>query len=223
MSIVYEKDNELVYFSHIPRTGGRYVSQLLHCNGYKEYARPIHTNVTRHITLHNAKSSCNVKNMLSKAQKITVIRHPLNRFRSATNSQFFLDHYMDGKIENFKKMDDLGYFKYVLKEKEYMVESSAGDDIMVNGLESLPTGWFLKQTRFLDHEFAIWRFEDGLDEPFRQFLKKNHIRIDVRRAVNRSVYKKQDFDIPLNNYFLSTKLKNNVLKFYKEDHELWKR
>jgi hypothetical protein len=140
------------------------------------------------------------------AKKIVIIRNPVDRFMSAVNSEWSIDLYFEG-YENFYLMDDPLYFKYIMKEKKYSIRTK-GRNFNFDGLSNTFTNWFRPQVEFFNKDFYIWKFENGFEDEFIQFLNKK-VNLDININV-KAVYTKTFYDEKIEGFSLSNELKENV-------------
>jgi hypothetical protein len=221
--LLFEKDGQGVCLIHIPRCGGRHVISLLKKNEfrYSENCKRAQESVFyrsteyMHLTYDMLQE---IHPEANDAKKIVIIRNPVDRFMSAVNSEWSIDLYFEG-YENFYLMDDPLYFKYIMKEKKYSIRTK-GRNFNFDGLSNTFTNWFRPQVEFFNKDFYIWKFENGFEDEFIQFLNKK-VNLDININV-KDVYTKTFYDEKIEGFSLSNELKENVLNFYKEDYEFWK-
>jgi hypothetical protein len=221
--LIYEKEKESLCFIHIPRTGGRHVFKVLtsnyfllsnHCaekrkTHFYDNTEYMHLTYDKMLSAHPE-----VKDM----KKIVIIRNPIEKFKSAINSQWAMNLYLDG-YNNFSLMKDHQYFNYIMKEKKYSLRTS-GIHFNFIGLANTFTNWFRPQVEFFNKDFYVWKFENGFGDEFIKFLTEK-VNIDINTNV-KDTYVKKSYDEKIEGFSLSKELKENVLNFYKEDYELWK-
>jgi hypothetical protein len=223
--VIYEKDNQKVCFIHIPRTGGRNFSRILKNNSFvltkesNQLAKSYFYKNTEYMHLtYDAIIEAHPKENLSK--KIVIVRDPVERFKSSVNSEWSMKLYFKNQ-ENFHMMDDPEYFKYIMKEKAYSL-TSRGHVSQFKGLVNNSfSNWFRPQVQFFDESFRVWKFENGFGESLMEFLKKN-LDLDINIQVE-DEYTKSFYDIKIEGFLISEKLRENILDLYKEDYEFWKK
>jgi hypothetical protein len=221
---MHSKNGDLLYFSHIPRTGGRYLRTMLVENGfiYEEAYRKLNRkNIfidfqePMHFRLETAKL---FDDRIIHTPKLTVIRNPVTKFNSAISSNTTVKRFL-GDFDCFKKLEDWGYFKHVLNEKEYSLTVSSNRKIVVYGLKHYPNNWFANQKSFFNDKFLIWKYENGLGKNLVEFIEDG---IGVPIAINKVInYTRLSYDNKLPNFYLSDKIKSNVMRYYEEDYDFW--
>ena len=221
--MIFEKNGQSVCFVHIPRNGGRHFISLLKKNSYiqnKKCKEMLRTHFYKdseymHITYDELKD---VHGELQNSKKLVVFRNPVDRFLSAVNSEWSMKLFFGG-YENFHLMDDPIYFKYVMKEKPYSLRTK-GKYFIFKGLTNMFNNWFKPQVDFFNEDFYVWKFENGFNDEFVEFLTKD-VGLDININV-KDIYDRAFYDDKIKDFSLSEELKENVLNFYKKDHEFWK-
>tara|TARA_Y100000114_G_C11745378_1_gene321312 strand:+ start:149 stop:754 length:606 start_codon:yes stop_codon:yes gene_type:complete len=148
------------YFTHIPRTGGRYIESLFLKNNYvcnfnnydlflrdflkRKNIEVAHFEYPYYLTLTNKKN----------LEKFTVVRDPVDRFRSCL------------RVSLSRK-------QILLNEKNINFVMDNLDEFINNQINSEPNNWFLPQINFLSHDTKIWMYENGLDKKFIDWLHDN--------------------------------------------------
>lgn len=222
--MLHKKGEDYLYFSHIPRTGGRYSTTVLKSNGFiidknhnamQSQKIFVDFQESMHMKIDTAYA---IDPRVKNAMKFTVIRNPLDRFISACNSELII-FTMFGGMDNFVKLEDYGYFISVFDKTKYWYRLKS-QHLVVNGLSNYPNNWFRKQVDFFDSSFFVWKFENGMSKNFREFLKKSGADVDINTDVEKK-YRYSEYDIKIPNFSLPEKIEKNVLKYYEEDYEFW--
>jgi len=207
--LIYRKNDSELFFIHIPRTGGRFISQLLQANGYDK---------TRHGNeLFHARELVHLdrKRYLAYYQTINnsfaVIRHPIERFISS----LFVIH---DTLKDIREIDDYHSFLYYMNEHKIVTTCDTEDfELHITGLSRMPNNWFTRQVDFIDDNTKLWKYHNRLDQDFIDWLN-DQFNVDiVNRRVNLSerIYDNKIYDS------ISTRLANNVMRYYEEDFNLW--
>lgn len=180
-----------IYFVHIPRTGGRYVHDLLVHNQYttdlisfKEY---FNDKEVPHLTYPDYEIYLNFLN----CKKFTIVRDPVNRFLSAVSD--------DAKLNE----------DTILK----MLESQQTFDMYINNLifhDS--TNWYVPQTNFLNNNINIYKFEDGLSDNFYKWLYET-LDLKIHKPYNINNFTSNKIE-------LSNKQKQYIKNYYYKDYKL---
>ena len=222
--MLFQKDNQLLCFIHIPRNGGRFVYNLLKTNSFNITPRSILFQKKKfyseqeylHLT-YNKIAEIHPEALYAK--KIVIIRDPIEKFKSAIGTEWAQSLYL--KEDMLSKMDDSEYFKYVMEKKRFGLRTK-GIDFKFNGLKNTFTNWFRPQSEFYNEDFRVWKFENGFGMDFRIFLRDTvGLDIDINIEIERN-YSKLSYDDKIEGFSLSKKLTENVLNFYWADHQIWK-
>lgn len=152
--------NNKYYFTHIPRTGGRYVEQLFCNNAYtcrfqdydfelKQYLKMRKVEVP-HLEYPYFFRLTDKKNL----KLFTIVRDPVTRFRSCLRA-ILKQNKIKINMENIDK---------IFQNFNFFVNKQ---------IMEWPNNWFIPQTNFVSFETKLWFYEDGLDENFLNWLKLN--------------------------------------------------
>ena len=124
----FYKDNLNFFFVHIPRTGGRYVKELLLSNQFKsDFNCPGKVFYKNIEIMHLHESLLNDFNMYKKSKKFSVVRNPLSRFISATSIDLSYNRYFDWKLNTVDNVLD-----YITFQKKVLVLKIIGLDLNMN-------------------------------------------------------------------------------------------
>ena len=214
--MIFKKNNDLIHFIHIPRTGGRWTSALLNRSNYdpvilgQEFWGGIQTN---HLTYFEAKQFYLDNHWTEKS--FTVVRDPITRFESAF--QLFLDFTL---IENISLLEDYDYFRWIMEDKPMIVWVDGNHNknykFHINGLVNVHSAMWRPQSNYVSFDTKVWKFENGLDENFSQWLN-TEVKLDITPNITHNVqYTTKYFDNK--KYELSDKIKENVFNYYKADY-----
>lgn len=199
MPIFKQKDN-VCYFIHIPRTGGRYVSSLFEKNKNVEcFHHRINENRLRgvdethlHYPLYNHFFGVN------DIPHITIVRNPYDKFLSS--------------IRNMNSIHKIDYNDFLLDESNFLEFVNFEIEI-----SSFHNNWFLPQHKFISNKTFVWKFEDGFGENFSQWIfDKTKINLDNNENLSYSLF---DGETLNKNYSLNSKIIDYVKSFYKKDYE----
>jgi hypothetical protein len=152
--MLLKKNKNKIFFVHIPRTGGRYVTNLFMRNGFDflfcdefSFFKGINQRHLHHNYLKNFSVYKNNK-------KLAIIRDPLNRFISAASVD--MDTNRDKHKFKLNTVDNvIEYIKF--QQERY----------------SYSTNWFRPQHEFISDDCFIWRYEDSFKKNFNNFIYKN--------------------------------------------------
>jgi hypothetical protein len=190
--------NKNIYFVHIPRTGGRYVSKIISDNypcEYYDFDKEVlfKDKEVQHLTHSEYEEFLNYKPL----KTFTVVRDPINRFVSSlANSKF-------------EKEVDL-----ILKDQE-----SFNKFINYSIIDKKNIGnWFIPQINFIDYRTKIWKFEDGFGDNFFKWLQNNFdLLIQNKTASAEFFINKIDYKFKVD---LTNEQKNYIKNYYYKDYKI---
>lgn len=189
--------NNSVFFIHIPRTAGRYVKTLLK-NNYDDcqfytFDKTLDGIVIGHLHYPNYEKLFNFKNI----KKFTVVREPVDRFISVLSVSTLS---LDEKNEIFKSQHCFNKF-------------------VNNEILKSDNNWLRPQINFIDNKTKIWKYENGFENNFIDWLQKN-CNLDLKNKNNlRPVFKKMDYDNK-KKIILSKKEKELIKNYYYQDYKV---
>lgn len=197
---IFTKGDKKVFFIHIPRTSGRYIRDIFVENGYipqfNEYVDTAFGFEIPHLffPLYNVLP-------VSEINHFTVVRNPLNRFKSCAKAFLW----------KYNLPDD-----YFLKEK-FTLERF---NLFVSETVNDKSTFFLPQSTFLSEKTNVWKQEDGFENNFSLWCKEKHdIIIEVEKNKKVCSHKKQEYD------FIKPKISEDnakvVKKFYERDYRIF--
>tara|TARA_R110002051_G_C8671565_1_gene490500 strand:- start:582 stop:1205 length:624 start_codon:yes stop_codon:yes gene_type:complete len=153
--MLVEKGRIKLYHIHIPRTGGRYISNLFDQNGFTVHFQQTinfyrNSIVEELLTYPYYETLYNFEDIPT----FTVIRHPVDRFISVATYDF-----ISRKIKNygeiFRTKDSLLHY---IKEQQT--------------LHSYHNNFFTSQHKFIGPKTKLWKFEKGFDNKFVDWLNQ---------------------------------------------------
>ena len=192
-TLLYPETKQRVLFIHVPRTAGRFINENLLLNGVISEQDNIHGEIDGvqidHFHQDLYEKHLNVQGI----PQFGVFRDPVERFYSASP---FLVHEYGKKVEK-----DLKSYKKFTK--------------LINTLiRTQPNNWFRPQHEFFSSITKKWRFENGFEKPFFNWLS------DI---FGTEIIKKQNgFEA---NYWDGNQIEkkaiitSNIKKFYRRDYE----
>ena len=188
--------NNSVYFVHIPRTGGRYITELFKNNNYnlnfdnfnekifienKEFSELPHLSYPHYTRLFKETS----------IKCFTVVRDPVTRFAS---------HLEDKRVD----IENIFYSK-----DNFLQFINA--NIIFN-----KSNWCLPQINFITKNTLLWKYEDGLIQDFINWLHKNFGFTFEKTNVN---YEKTNVDYK-GKIILNKKQINLIKEYYYQDYKI---
>jgi hypothetical protein len=185
--------NDKLFYIHIPRTGGRFLYEML-LNQVKE--RPHHGQYYKGIAgphLHHPlyNEYFDVKDLTH----FTIVRNPFDRFKSA----------LKGPLQ-YQSLD------FIFKKGFYDGMKELRDSEM-----GYKNNWFRPQHEFVSKTTHVWRLEDGLGDNFIKWML-DKFNVKANNNIKIGEYSKDEYDkikVPnsVNQY------KPYVKKYYKKDFE----
>jgi len=150
---LYRYNNRETYFVHIPRTGGRYLHQLFRSAGAEQaYTTKDKLVLGREIRhLHYPLYECKLKT--ENATHITVVRDPLDRFKSVMTQKAI--------------RDSVDYNELIKTKKDWERFLLIGQEI-----DEFKTNWLRPQNQFVSRKTFIWKYEDGFGTEFIDWLNR---------------------------------------------------
>lgn len=222
--MIFEKEGVSVCFVHIPRNGGRYIQKLLKTNSFRMSKKTIEMQKQgfhldqeyMHLTYDKV---FDVHPEAVASKKVVIVRNPIDKFKSAVNSEWSMKLYFGG-YEKFLEMNDPVIFDHTMRKKRYSLRTK-GRTFAFKGLANTFTNWFRPQHEFFDEDFCVWKFENGFGKEFSTFLHDEvGLDVDINKIVE-STYSLKDYDNKIDGFVLSEKIKENILNFYRTDYDIW--
>lgn len=174
--LIFKKKLKPVYFIHIPRTGGRYLRELLKSNGYILNFYFFNKYLDKEIP-HLYYPYYNTFNNYGSIPQFLIVRNPIDRFMSMFSSSLIKDNLnIDiDKILNNKAL----LYKYIQQQIT---------------TTNYHTNWFLPQYFFINSKCKIWKYENGLGLNFFKWLKKElKININEKNIIDNYKEKYDDY------------------------------
>lgn len=200
---IFKQKNNLVYFIHIPRTGGRHVSSLFENSADIEcYHSKVNESffngidVTHlHYPLYN--ECFGVENI----PHITIVRNPYKKFLSTARVVSFLRN--------------IDYNKIITDEKKFLDILNKEFTIFCN-----KSNWFMPQHYFVSPNTHVWKYEWGFGKNFKNWVFKK-CKIDISSNLYDITYEKLDAELndTIYKFNLNRKIRKYVKKFYARDYK----
>lgn len=190
--------NKNIYYVHIPRTGGRYISKIISDNYLCEYynfdeGRLFKDKEVPHLTYPEYEKFLNCIPL----KKFTVVRDPISRFISSlANSKF--ENQIETILKNQESFDK--FISYSITDKQNI------------------GNWFVPQINFIDYKTKIWKFENGLKNNFFKWLQNNFdLLIQNKTASTEFFINKIDYKFKVD---LTNKQKQYIKNYYYQDYKV---
>lgn len=193
---IYKKENQSLFFIHIPRNAGRYFTWLVGKNNFdcsdNDYQRKINGVEYPHIH-YDIYKNLNYDYL----KHFAIIRDPINRFKSV------LKKYAIYKNQN---LNSIGEILHNIK--------SYDDFLFI--IKDYPSNDFFPQDKFISKKTNLWKLENGFKQSFFKWFNEK-INIDlIDKKVN---YDKGDYD-KLVNIDLNNNILNYIKKYYLKDFKI---
>ena len=216
---LFKKDNKNIFLIHIPRSGGRYIRDLLKRNKFEAEGwdfRDRHKEADIEIP-HLHYSLFKELKLPDDSKYFAVIRNPIERFKATISHTSYFVEYEDTKY--FKRpdlfLDEIKSYEDFVREVEYRNKF-------------LSSNAFLKQKEFLHPNTSLWKFELGFDDLFIKWFNdkfdfdivKKDILVMLAPPLTKDRSMKNSFDnkIKVN---LSKEITEYVNEYYKDDFKIW--
>ena len=184
--------NQKIYFSHVPRTGGRFIKNILIQNNhdvrsyfYNTYYRE---KEIPHLTYPEYEQFLNYIPLKSFA----VVRDPVDRFISMIKHNWTFNEEKINKM--FRTQEDFNQ--------------------TINGeILNAPSNWYVPQINFINYDTKIWKFEDGFGEKWVEWMMNN-----FELKITEFPIKEKDYAI--NNISLNKDKIQYIKNYYYKDYKL---
>lgn len=194
-----KKDGKWIRFLHIPRTGGRYVQAAFSstyssntienpsenffgtCGSWITNGRD-----TVHLSLEDVRKAVRgiqfIYPNFEYERMFTVIRNPVDRFRSASRQLRNLMTSVPFKVDSYEAfvvlMESWPFLgEYDISNhrppEEFYVSRHPAFYVGYTGLRNEVNNWWTDQRDYIDENVLVWRYEDGLDGDFHEWIQEN--------------------------------------------------
>lgn len=197
--LIFKKNIKPVFFIHIPRTGGRYVSELFIKNkfifNFWRYNEFFENKSIPHLSYPQYLKFSNNGNI----DQFTIVRNPIDRFKSMVSASIIKDS-LNIDINNILNNKNL-LFKFIDKQISSI---------------NYHVNWFLPQHYFLNYKCKIWKYEKGFKKKFYKWMFDNFkISFDITNVD----YLKPEYD-SYQKIKISKKTKLFLKEYYKLDFKI---
>jgi hypothetical protein len=196
---IFCKDNEKIFYIHIPRTSGRYIKELFVSNGYnsKYHEYSVDDAIAGIIPTHLHYPNYNYYFKVLDIPHFTIVRNPVDKIWSALD----LVYKMHNPKDFFKNLEDKSwFFDYIDFERSY---------------NSFHNNWFTPQLNFISHKTFVYNYEDGINENFYSWIEKN-FSINIKFKEIKYYKMKEEIEY-FKKYKITQKIKDNILDYYIDD------
>lgn len=215
--ILTNGDIEVCYL-HIPRTGGRYTTNLLTKNGY-DYTndfpgsghRTIHWKGKEllHLNLKEEKELAAVCKRELSEKRFTVIRNPVDKFISFSA---MYGSFISLLGIGWKEMEDPNTFKKIMENFGFIGGKDGQVQEMFFGFRNMGNNSCLDQREFIDETVKAWKFENGLGKNFVEWLN-DELQLNVKST--EVSYPMRSFDKHETEF--SDALLNTISDYFKDE------
>ena len=200
-TFVHNDTGKKIFFTHIPRTAGRFVEANLSLNGFEWVEKHLDTGrgtmsivngieVTHYHREHYQK----YLNIEEDTPQFAIVRNPIDRFMSAS---WYFKRYGDF-IQ--RDLEDPQMFRSIFYGIPFEITRH----------------WYRPQVDFLTNQTHIWRFENKIGEEFISWLSRI-VGVKLKLYNDVDYLKVSDEGNKLKRTQL---LENNIREVYKEDFEV---
>lgn len=195
---LYHLNEKSLYFIHIPRTSGRYVRSLIESTPSISchYNIPGQDYIRGRDVVHLHYPLYEHFLPTYKIPQITIVRNPIDKFISCIKVMCHMHHFD---------------YNFIMKTKE---EFDMFVWLNIDAL-SFQNNWFLPQHRFTSSITKVWKYEDGINEDFVDWVREETgMQISKDFSVN---YDKINGEEESFDYKMDEHIKDYIVDFYKED------
>jgi len=206
--IIYNKNiKKYVYFIHIPRTAGRFVSNIFtQDRNYLTYLSKFncyyageslpHLTYPKYLDLDKIFINYNEsKFKMDNIPHFTVVREPFDKFKSEMKAAL-------------KTKNDLNFILNCNK--------NSLKNFLDLSIKNNTNNWHLPQSSFESEKTKIWKFEDGFGVNFMNWVKEN-FNFDIKTE-NVQYLKNPSYDLTELDLNCLQKIEPFVYEIYKEDY-----
>jgi hypothetical protein len=194
---IFKQGDNICYFIHIPRTGGRYVSSLfensedIECKHHKIHTEEIRGIDITHLHYPLYDHFLRVENI----PHIAVVRNPYSKFYSS--------------IRNMHSLHQINYNELLCNEQEFLKFINIEIEI-----QSFHNNWFLPQHKFLSPKTHVWKYEWGFGDKFKKWVyDKTQIELTIQK-VDYDNFKGETSE----QFKIDKRIKKYVKNFYRKDY-----
>jgi hypothetical protein len=155
---LFVKDNIKAFHVHIPRTGGRYIKEVLFQNGYDVYHDDYEDSIYGISVTHLHYPLYEMLDQVANSKQFAVVRDPFKRFASAAHC-IIKEWYADKEDQIYSN----------LESKEGLHEFIEFHAIT----KRYSSNWMRPQHEFISDKTLIYKYEDKLGKNFIEWFNNN--------------------------------------------------
>ena len=196
---IFNNKKKSIFFIHIPRTGGRYISTAFMNSGFDIFFNEGNLELPgEHVTyeVRHVWYPLYTYLPIQDALHFTVVRNPLDRFKSAAK----------GLIVNCNL--DKDYFS----RSDFVYDDLC--DIISYATRKKGSAWYTCQFNFVTDKTLIWKYEDGFGKDFKKWIWNNmRVRLNLKDiSYEGPEWEKMDVSF-------SPEVEEMVKKYYQVDYK----
>ncbi len=199
---LFVKGDIKAFHIHIPRTGGRYIKEVLKNNQYDLYHTDYEQSIYGISIMHLHHPLYNMLEDVSTSEHFAIVRDPFKRFASAAHcmiNEWYLDM-EDDVISSLETKDGLNHFiEYHAITKRYN------------------SNWMRPQHEFLSEKTNIYKFEDGITKNFIEWYNN---KFNDNLEVKEYSYYGDPAELKENKIKENKKIESLIKDYYSKDYEV---
>lgn len=201
--MLYVKEDKKIFHIHIPRTGGRYIKEVLTNNNYETFHTDYEQSIYGISVMHLHYPLYEMLEDVSNSLHLAIIRDPFERFASAAHcmiNEWYLD--MENDIYSALETKD-GLFQFI----EYHSITKRYN-----------SNWLRPQHEFISDKTIIYKYELGLGKSFIDWF---NVQFNDNVEHKEYSYYGDPAELKSNKIKENKKIKSHVLEYYNKDYTLF--
>lgn len=201
--MLYVKEDRKIFHVHIPRTGGRYLKEVLTNNQYETFHADYEQSIYGISIMHLHYPLYEMLEDVPESFHLAIVRDPFTKFASAAHcmiNEWYLNM-EDDVYSALETKDGIAQFiEYHAMTKRYN------------------SNWLRPQHEFISGKTIIYKYEDGLGKPFIEwFNKKFNDNVEHKEYA----YYGDQAELKPNKIKENKKIQSNIIDYYKKDYEVF--
>lgn len=199
---LFTKNDFKVFHIHIPRTGGRYIKEVLSQNGYDLSHNNYEDSVYGISAMHLHYPLYEWLEDVKHSNQFAIIRDPFTRFASAAHCMIN-EWYLDTEDQVYSSLE-------TEEGLEYFIDYHAATT-------RYNSNWMRHQYEFLSDKSLVYRYEDGLTKNFISWFNDN---FNDNIEYKEYCYYGDANELKENKIKGNKIIQANIEKYYAKDYEL---
>lgn len=199
---LFVKDDIKAFHVHIPRTGGRYIKEVLSNNGYDLYHTDYEQSIYGISIMHLHYPLYEMLEDVTDSKHFAIVRDPFIRFASAAHcmiNEWYLDM-EDQVISSLESKEGLAHFiEYHAITKRYN------------------SNWMRAQHEFVSDKTLVYKMENGLTKNFIDWFNNN---FNDTVEVKEYSYYGDPAELKENKIKENKKIESLIRDYYFKDYEI---